>query len=134
MATFRGQDGSMKFATNAVAKLKSWALNSSVDILEDTGMGDPWKTNQPGVAEWSGQGEAFLDYGDTAQKAIIDKIMAATPPTGTSAMEFQVSATGPKKFTGNAIVTSIQITSQIGNIVTVSFSFTGSGALVPAWT
>lgn len=134
MATYRGMDGSLKFATNAVAKMRSWSLTTNLEVMEDTGMGEPWKSNQAGVASWSGHGEAYLDYADAAQKAIIDKIMAATPATTSAAALFIVSSTGPKQFSGNVLVTGIQITSQLGSIITVSFSFTGTGALTPAWT
>lgn len=132
MATFRGMDGSVTFAAAVVGEIKSWSINASAEMLEDTAMGDKWKTFVGGIAEWSGQATANLDYGDTnGQKAMVDKIAVATPASTGAALEFLVN-TG-KKYTGTALVSGFQITQQIGEIVQVQFDFQGSGALAVTW-
>lgn len=135
MANFRGMDGSILFAANAVAEIKGWEIGTDLEVLDDTVQGDPHRTVVGGVASWEGSGTGQLDYGNTlGQKAIIDKIATATPPSAPVAAEFIVNATGPKKFTGNILITGFRIRSQTGSIVSFDFTFVGSGQLTPAWT
>jgi predicted secreted protein len=127
-------DGSVTFAAGAVGEIKSWSISVDGEVIETTKLGDKWKGVVGGVGSWSGQATANLDYGDAGQKAIIDKLMAADPVSTSTAIELITSSTGPKKFTGSVLVNSIQITQQMGDVVQVSFTFTGNGAPAIAWT
>jgi hypothetical protein len=119
------------FASNSMAKVRTWNHQASLDVIEDTGMGDPWKTNQPGVAEWSGSGEAFLDYLDPAQKRLIDKLLTATPSPTVAGVLFGVNPR--KQVYGAAILSGFQISGSTGNMFTITFNFTGTGAAAPDW-
>lgn len=132
MATFRGMDGSLTWAAGVVAELKEWQLSTNVEIFDTTSLGLAWKTNRGGLAAWSGTCKVQLDYGDTAQKAIVDALIAATPPGTGATISFRVSAT--KTFSGTAIVTNLSTGAQLGSIIMLDVSFTGSGALTTAWT
>lgn len=133
MANFRGMDGSIQYNGNPVGEVKGMSVQSTIDLMEDTVMGDAWKTQVPGLAEWGGSADVQLDYGDTlGQKAIIDKLLAATPPGTAVTVQFRVSAT--KYFSGNAILTGIDIQSVLGQIVTAKYTFKGTGALTPTWS
>lgn len=133
MANFRGMDGSIRFAANVVAEIKEWALNATIEELDDSVMGDNWATVVGGISRWTGSGTAQLDYGDTTgQKAIIDKLLIATPASSSTALELRISAT--KFFTGNALVSGVSVNAGLGQIVMVSFNFTGNGQLTPTWS
>lgn len=132
MATYRGMDGSVTIAAAVVGEIKSWSVNTGVETLESTSMGLGWRTFVGGLAQWTGQATANLDYGDTTgQKAIVDRVVAATPLSTGAAMVFRQSAT--KTWSGSALVNQIGINQQLGAIVEVSFSFQGTGALALAW-
>lgn len=133
MATYRGMDGAVQYNSQAVAELKGWTLNASAEMLEDTVQGDPWRTFVAGVATWSGSATGNFDYGDTnGQKAIVDKILAATPPGTAVTMQFRVATT--KFLTGSALVQQVQMGAQLGQITEATFQFQGTGALTPSWT
>lgn len=124
-------NAAITFTSNAMAKVRTWGLSASVEVMEDTGMGEAWKSNQPGVASFSGTAEAYLDYGDPVQKKIIDNLLAATPSRTAVGVLF---GTNPKKQCYGMInLSQIQITGQLGSIFTISFSFTGTGAARPDW-
>ena len=44
MATHKGSEGIVKVGTNTVAEVRSYAIDESADVLEDTSMGDSAKT------------------------------------------------------------------------------------------
>lgn len=133
MATYRGMDGSVQHNSQPVAEIKGWTLNASAEMLEDTVQGDPWRTFVGGLATWSGSAQGNFDYGDTnGQKAIVDKILAATPNFTPVTMQFRVSAT--KFLTGTAIISQVQPGAQLGQITEATFQFQGTGALTPSWT
>jgi hypothetical protein len=133
MANFRGMDGSVRFSANVVGEVKDWQMTASIEELDDTVMGDSWATVVGGISRWTGTATAQLDYGDTlGQKAIIDKLLIATPASGSTALELRVSTT--KFFSGNALLSGVNISSGLGQIVMVTFNFTGNGALTPTWS
>lgn len=132
MATFRGLDGSVSFATNTVAELTGWTLNIAAEELDDTAMGDSFRSSKGGLVKWNGTLVGHLDYGDTnGQKAILDELMVANPAGASVAMVFIVD-TG-KSFAGNATVLSIDIDTSIDGIVGITVSFSGAGSLLPTW-
>lgn len=132
MATYRGMDGSVTFATNVVAEVKSWSAQVTGEVLDTTSMGLKWRTVKGGVAQWNGQMVAQLDYGDTlGQKAMIDKLIQTTPDSVGAAAELLVN-TG-KKLSGTILITNIAITQQLGSIVEVTIGFEGSGQPTIAW-
>lgn len=131
MATYRGMDGSVTFGGGVVGEIVSWGANVTGEVIDDTALGDKWKTFKGGVGSWTGSAEAHLDYGDVNQQALVDELIAATPASEPSAAEF-LMATG-KKLTGNILVTAIAITAQMGNTIKVSFTFQGSGAPSITW-
>lgn len=132
MATFRGMDGSVTFATNVVGEVKSWNANVAGEVLDTTKMGDKWRTVKGGVGSWSGQITCQLDYGDTlGQKAMVDKLINASPDITGTAAEL-LFATG-KKLTGTILITGINFVTQLGSIIEISFNFEGSGQPTIAW-
>lgn len=130
MATYRGSDGSLTIDGDSMAELQSWKLNTSRPVLDTTAMGDTAGEKRLDILNWDGEATVNFDYGDPAQAALVDAMLAAAEPAAMAGV-FRVSAT--KTFTGNILPTSIPITSQRGNLVTASFSFTGTGALAVAW-
>lgn len=132
MATFRGMDGSVTFATNVVGEVKSWSAQVTGEVLETTKMGDKWATKKGGVGSWNGQIVCHLDYGDTlGQKAMIDKLIATVPSETGTAAELLVN-TG-KKLTGTILITGVAVTAQLGAIIELTLTFEGSGVPVIAW-
>lgn len=132
MTTYPGQNGSVSFNASVIAELKSWTLECSNEILDDTSMGDDWRTHVGGLGSWGGTATAHLDYDGVGQGAAIDELATASPAGTARALIFLV-ATG-KTFTGNCLITSFSVNQTMGDIVEVTFDFTGTAALSMTWT
>ena len=134
MAFVRGEEGSVKFknaagTTAAVASTTGWSLDLTKDTLECTAHGD---TSRKYVGSLrSGTGTVDLLYtatsGDETQEFIKDILTTEDP--GDAQFELFLDTTGTKKFGFNGIITGSSFSSTIGDISTVSVSFTINGAL-----
>jgi len=134
MAFIRGEEGSVKFknatgTTAAVASTTGWTLDMTKDTLECTAHGD---TSRKYVGSLrSGTGTVDLLYtatsGDETQQLIKDVL--ATEDPGDAQFELFLDTSGTKKFGFNGIITGSSFSSTIGDISTVSVSFTINGAL-----
>lgn len=118
-------NAAITFTNNSVAECKAHGFQSSVELLEDTVMGDPWKTFVAGVAEWGGTIDLQLDYGDPVQKRMIDDLLIATPTPAVPGVLFGFS--NKKDVYGGCLISGIEITSTTGALVMAKVSVKGSG-------
>jgi hypothetical protein len=44
MATHLGKEGTVQVGSNAIAEIRSFSIDESIDVVEDTSMGDSSKT------------------------------------------------------------------------------------------
>ena len=124
MACYAGKDGALSVAGVNIAMLTSWTVTQSAETLECAYMGSTWKEFKAGLLSWEGSADAnFTD--DTATQAANE----VTVGTEVAVVFYPVDA-GTMSFTGTAIVTSIDNNASLGDVQTVSLSFTGTGALV----
>lgn len=105
-----------------------WNIQVQLDMADASRQGQHWKEGLPGQAGWSGSMNYQLVLGNTEQKALVDNIIAATPGTKLTDIKFLLDA-DTNALTGNLFVTSLNITSSVGDIVKGSFNFQGDGAL-----
>ena len=132
IATAIASNATIAFQSHSVAELGAWDLNTAIDIIEDTVKGDKHKTYKGGLASFSGNGSAFLDYGDTEQASLIDEIAAGTPDGTLGALMFRVAE--GKFIYGAAVLSNFAVTSPEGSaLVTVTFNFQGSGQPFVDW-
>lgn len=125
MAVITGKDGSVAVDSTNVTLITSWSISIEADTLEYTNFGSGgWKENMGSLKSWSGSIEGFAD---TAQ--------AATIAVGTEVdITLVEGGSGSSTYTGAAIVTSKSVDASTAELVTVSFDFTGSGALTESTT
>lgn len=125
-------NAAISFTTNSVSEARLWNVNASKATLDTTKLGDQWQGNRGGIASWSGSGEAFLDYGDPRQAAMIDRLLSATPSADVPGVLF---GTGSRKqWYAAAVLTGLTIAgAAVGELFRVTFTFTGSGSLLPNW-
>lgn len=123
MATFNGNDGLVKVGSNTVAEVRSFTLNTNLELIDDTAMGDSWRTKIAGLKNWDGTIECHWDDTDsTGQEAM----------TIGASVELHLLPEGAagEDYTGTAIITGISQTQSFDNTtVSRSFSFVGNGAL-----
>ena len=134
MAFYKGEQGSVKFddggsSPAAIASTTSWSLSIEKDALETTAMGDTAKGHIGGVP--GGSGTIELLYTGTSgdeTNAFIEYVNAATD-AGTAAFELYTDTSGSKKITFDGVMTSTEYTAAVGDVQTVSCSFTTNGAI-----
>lgn len=126
MATHTGSEGTVHIGTDAIGELKSYSYTEGVTTMPTTTLNDTAETHVTGTTNWSGSAEAFWDLDDTAQTALTigASVTLKFYPEGTT--------TGDKYKTGTATVESINATGATDDMVNVSFSFKGNGALSDA--
>ena len=123
MAIYSGKDGKLEVDDLAIGKVRSWSLNSTVDTLDVTDLGDEARHYVPGLK--AATGSASLIYHDDnteIQQVLDDCITTGTP--GEAKMELMW---GTKKIGFNAYITSANITCSVGEVMSADISFTMSG-------
>lgn len=124
MATFSGNDGIVKIGTAAVGEVMSFTVNQTMEPIDDTSMGDSWRSHLAGLKTWDGSVEVRWDDTDTTQESLTvgASVTLNLLPEGDTAGDYELS--------GTASVTSISQTQSYDNTtVTRTFTFQGSGAL-----
>tara|TARA_R100000734_G_scaffold19025_1_gene17569 strand:- start:973 stop:1374 length:402 start_codon:yes stop_codon:yes gene_type:complete len=131
MATYTGENGSVKVDDSAgslqtIAEVRSWTLDHTKDVIEDTVMGDAARTYKSGLHQFTGTMEVVYD--DNANND-----PAFNPASDTSlTVEFFPNTSSGTKFTGEVIVTSVSRNASFDDLVTATVNFQGTGALTAA--
>jgi len=124
MATHTGSEGTVKVGANAIAEIRSFSVEESADTVEDTSMGDVYRTRKTTLKTWSGSVDVFWDENDTnGQVALVpgaEDTIGFYPEGDTS---------GDTYMSGTAIVTGKTINSSFDGMVEASLTFEGNGAL-----
>ena len=122
-----GDDGKVTFASGVALSVTSWSVDVTVDTAEKTAMGDGgWKSFLTSNKGWSGSCECILNVDDaTGADTTSDVIVVGS----TGALEFYPDKDSAGVYTGNAHITGYSVSSSIGDKITVSVSFQGTGAL-----
>lgn len=132
MATFTGENGAVYIGTDSageaqVAEVRSWTVEHTKDVIEDTVMGDAARTYKAGLHQFTGTMEVVYDSGHSSNATYGN----AFRPENDAALyiEFYPSTASGQKFTGHVLVTSVSRTASYDDLVTASVSFQGTGAL-----
>lgn len=126
MATHTGSEGTVHVGTDAIAEIRSFSLEATSEVIEDTSMGDTDRTFKAGLKSFTGSVEVFWDETDTAQIALDvgAEVTLKVYPEGADV--------GDKYYSGSAIVTGRTITSSFDGMVEAAISVQGNGALTLA--
>ena len=135
---FSGKDGKLYVGGTNVAQLQNWSFSQSMSVLEITAMGDTDRTLKPGVRSYSGSARAYY-YTATAAGApnVTDLLTAAIKSSGTESdkvtlklrlEEVSGSDTNARDIEFSVYVTSVSMSSSVGEISSVDFSFEVDGA------
>lgn len=94
---------------------------------KDTGGATGWVSNDYGESSWSGQCNALFAEDETNRKLheLYTDFVAGQKVT----IEFTTSQSGDYKFSGTAVITSMELNAPNNENVTYSITFTGDGAL-----
>ena len=125
MGACSGHEGAIYSSTKQIGGLNTFSLNINNAVLDVTSFGNSWKEHIDGVKDFSGSASGYLDYSDTVQKEIVDKILSSSESTLT--IDFKV--TKDLTLTGSMKISSLSATISVSDKVGISFNFVGNGAL-----
>jgi len=123
MATHTGSEGTLKVGANTIAEIRSYSLEETADTVEDTSMGDSYRSFKTTLKGWSGSVDVFWDETDTlGQGGLVvgAQVTISVFPEGASA------GVSEKYYTGTATVTGFD------GMVESTITLQGTGALTEA--
>jgi predicted secreted protein len=125
MAIKTGSEGKLALGANQVANIKDWKLNTGFTKVEYTNLGEDWDQNQPTTGNFkaTASGQFEVDTDTNGQTAIQTAYLAKT----SVALRLYVDAT--QYYSGTAFISKLDVENTAKGIVTISFEFTGTGAL-----
>ena len=138
MATFTGQSGKVSLDNNAgsvtaVAEVTTFSVEHTVNTIEDTAMGDQYRTFRTSLNEWSGSADVFFD---TTHLSSFGNLLIGPTAGGANSTESATIELYPAgdtvtfpKLTGEVIITGFSVASELEGMVTATISFQGTGAL-----
>lgn len=135
MATIRGEQGSVEFETGSgtlatVVGTRSWSLTINKETYETTDHGDTFRNFVGGLISGSGTVEIVYDPDATNQPELIEDVVKANDAVDAS---FELFTTGNTNGTDSVsfagIITSMEITSTVGELVIATCSFVTSGTI-----
>lgn len=129
MANYQGNNGTVKIKSGsdtltAVADVRTWSVTVTRDTVENTAMGDDFRTYIKGLQSWSGSME--IVYNDS-EDAVVNT--ALNPDTDdTVQVEFYADSANSStaKFVGNVIVTSFSTSASYDGLQTATVEFQGT--------
>lgn len=127
MATHTGSEGTLKVGANTIAEIRSYSLEETADTVEDTSMGDSYRSFKTTLKGWSGSVDVFWDETDTnGQVALVvgAQVTISVFPEGAVSTD--------KYYTGTATVTGKTITGSFDGMVESTITLQGTGALTEA--
>ena len=124
MANHTGTSGLVKVGTNTVAEVRSFTINTTAELLEDTTLTDTSKSYQVGKKGATVSVECFWDETDTnGQIAIAEGSQVALNlyPEGADSGDYY--------FSGTWLISGNSISTPTDGIIEATFDATLTGAL-----
>jgi len=135
MAVLRGEQGAVQFEAAGGTKAtiigtRSWSLNISKETLDTTKHTDTFRSFVGSMISGSGTVELVYDPDATGQAAFIEDVITAADPADAT---FELFTTGTTSGTDSVsfagIITSMDISSTVGDLVIATCNFITSGAI-----
>jgi hypothetical protein len=135
MATLRGEQGSVEFETGSgslatVVGTRSWSLTIDKDTYDTTVHGNTFRQFVGGLISGSGTVELVYDPDATGQAGFLEDVVKVNDAADASFELFTTgSSAGTDSVAFGGIITSMEITSTVGELVVVSCNFITSSTI-----
>lgn len=107
-------------------------LNISADELDDTAMGDTYRSRISGLKDWSVSLEFNSDFAASAVDTTLWPLFGTVTGIKIKPNDATASATNPQ-YSGNVLVSQINpLGNSVGDLATVEVQWPGAGALARA--
>jgi hypothetical protein len=124
MANHTGTSGLVKVGTDTIAEVRSFTLNTTSELLEDTTLTDTSKTYQVGKKGATVSVECFWDETDTSGQIAIaegNSVVLNLYPEGADSGDYY--------FSGTYLISGNSISTPTDGIIEATFDATLTGAL-----
>jgi predicted secreted protein len=123
MANHLGREGVFKISSTTVGEIRNYALAQSSDVVEDSVIGDVFRTRRATMKTWSVNGDLYWDETDAGQIALTigSAVTVNLYPEGIASTSTYYSGAG--------IVTKFDISAAFDGMVEGSISIEGNGTL-----
>ena len=123
MANHLGREGTVRISSTTIGELRNYSLAHSSDVVEDSILGDIYRTRKATMRTWSVSGDVYWDEVDAGQIALTigSSVTVNLYPEGAS--------TGSTYYSGGGIVTKFDISAAFDGMVEAAISIEGNGAL-----
>jgi predicted secreted protein len=123
MATKLGREGLIKLSSTTIGELRNYALTHTSDTVEDSVIGDTYRTRLASMKSFSVSGDLYWDETDAGQLLITigSSVTLNLYPEG--------STTGDVYYSGAAIVTQFNVSASFDGIIEGQIQFEGNGSL-----
>ena len=135
MAILRGEQGAVQFdpagTTNAtIVGTRSWSLSITKETLDVTDHGDTFRSFVGSMISGSGTVELVYDPDATGQTTFLEDVVTTADPADATFELFTTGTTsGSDGVSFAGIITDMEITSTVGELVIVSCNFVTSGTI-----
>ena len=135
MATIRGEQGTVQFdaagSSNAtIVGTRSWSLSITKETLDTSVHGDTFRSFVGSMVSGSGTVELVYDPDATGQAGFIEDVVTTADPADATFELFTTGSTsGTDSVSFAGIITDMEITSTVGELVIVSCNFITSGTI-----
>ena len=130
MAILRGEQGAVQFNETLVVGTRSWTLNVAKDTLDSTRHGHTFRNFGGSVTSGSGTIELIYRSDTPAQAALIEDVVSIADTASATFELFTSNTTGrTESVRFDGIVTSMDITSAVGDVVVATCNFITSGRI-----
>jgi predicted secreted protein len=123
MATYLGREGLVKISSTTIGELRNYALTHTSDTVEDSVIGDTYRTRKGSMKTWSATGDLYWDEADAGQ------LLITIGSTVTLNLYPEGDAATDTYYSGSAIVTQFNVSASFDGIVEGSIAFEGNGVL-----
>jgi hypothetical protein len=123
MANHLGREGTVRISSTTIGELRNYALSHSADVVEDSIIGDTYRTRKMTLRTWSVNGDLYWDEVDAGQISLTvgSSVTVNLYPEGAAATSTYYS--------GSGIVTKFDISAAFDGMVEGSISIEGNGIL-----
>ena len=135
MAILRGEQGAVQFdaagSSNAtIVGTRSWSLSITKETLDVSDHGDTFRSFVGSMVSGSGTVELVYDPDATGQASFLDDVVT-TADTADATFELFTTGTttGSDGVSFAGIITDMEITSTVGELVIVTCNFVTSGTI-----
>jgi hypothetical protein len=130
MASFAFTDARVEINSVVLSSyVKSVTLNVSADELDDTAMGDTYRSRLGGLKDWSVTIEFNNDFAASAVDVTLWSLLGTTTTVKVRPTSSAISATNPE-YSGSVLVSQLAPAGNtVGDLASTSVTWNGAGTL-----